>query len=146
HASPTCEYFPKSSGKFICAAPGHNHAALLAAYGCGAVDLSKSEHKTVLNVDMGGGTTKFSLVEDGVVTQTAAISIGARLIAFDEKDKITRIEDPGRTMMKELGYQVELGQTISDKMKEDLGAYMARILFETIEKGPKSPMASSIMV
>jgi ethanolamine utilization protein EutA len=80
------------------------------------------------------------------VTQTAAISIGARLIAFDEKDQITRIEDPGRTMMKELGYKVELGETISDKMKEDFGAYMAKILFEIIEEGPNSPMASSLMV
>jgi len=92
NAQPIVENFAKYSGKFICAAAGHNHEALLAAYGCGAVDLSKSEHKTVLNVDMGGGTTKFSLVEDGVVTQTASISVGARLIAFDEKDKITRIE------------------------------------------------------
>jgi ethanolamine utilization protein EutA len=85
-------------------------------------------------------------VEDGVVTQTAAINIGARLIAFDESDKITRIEDAGRTMMKELGNQVELGQTISDQMKEDFGAYMAKILFETIEIGPNSPMARSLMV
>ena len=70
NAQPIVENFAKYSGKFICAAAGHNHEALLAAYGCGAVDLSKSEHKTVLNVDMGGGTTKFSLVEDGVVSQT----------------------------------------------------------------------------
>ena len=100
------------------------------------MDLSKSEHKTVLNVDMGGGTTKFSLIEDGVVSQTAAISIGARLIAFDENDVITRIEDAGRTMMKELGYRVELGQKITEEMKEDFGAYMAKILFEVIEQGP----------
>src|SRR5262245_45000449 len=146
NAQPIVENFAKYSGKFICAAAGHNHEALLAAYGCGAVDLSKSEHKTVLNVDMGGGTTKFSLIEDGVVTQTAAISIGARLIAFDERDQITRIEDAGRAMMKELGHKVELGQTITDKMKEEFGAYMAKILFEAIETGPKSPMASALMV
>src|SRR3990170_2724793 len=146
NAQPIVENFAKYSGKFICAAAGHNHEALLAAYGCGAVDLSKSEHKTVLNVDMGGGTTKFSLVEDGVVSQTASINIGARLIAFDEKDTITRIEDAGRMMMKELGYKVELGQTISEKMKEDFGAYMAQILFELIERGPSTPLAKQLMV
>src|SRR5207342_2067131 len=91
-------------------------------------------------------TTKLSLIEDGVVTQTAAINVGARLIAFDEKDKITRIEDGGRTMMQELGYRVERGQKITEKMKEDFGAYMAKILFETIEEGPKSPMARQLMV
>ncbi|MEX0804641.1 MAG: ethanolamine ammonia-lyase reactivating factor EutA, partial [Candidatus Binatia bacterium] len=146
NAQPIVEAFAKYSGKFICAAAGHNHEALLAAYGCGAVDLSKSEHKTVLNVDMGGGTTKFSLIEDGVVSQTASINIGARLIAFDEKDTITRIEDAGRMMMKDLGHTVELGDQITDDQKEDLGAYMAKILFETIEQGPISPMAKRLMV
>src|SRR5262249_11350406 len=95
---------------------------------------------------MGGGTTKFSLIEDGVVSQTASINVGARLIAFDEKDIITRIEDAGRTMMKELGHTVELGQKITNKQKEDFGAYMAKILFEVIEQGPTSPMAKSLMV
>ena len=146
NAQPIVENFAKYSGKFICAAAGHNHEALLAAYGCGAVDLSKAEHKTVLNVDMGGGTTKFSLVEDGVVSQTASINVGARLIAFDEKNAMTRIEDAGRVMMKKLGYDVELGQTISEQMKEDFGAYMAKILYEIIERGPSSPMARSLMV
>jgi ethanolamine utilization protein EutA (predicted chaperonin) len=146
NAQPIVENFAKYSGKFICAAAGHNHEALLAAYGCGAVDLSKTEHKTVLNVDMGGGTTKFSLVEDGAVTQTASINVGARLIAFDENDNVTRIEGAGRTMMKELGYKVELGQKITAKMKQDFGAYMAKILFELIEHGPTSPMAKQLMV
>ncbi|MET0501551.1 MAG: ethanolamine ammonia-lyase reactivating factor EutA [Candidatus Binatia bacterium] len=146
NAQPIVEFFAKYSGKFICASAGHNHEALLAAYGCGAVDLSKSEHKTVLNVDMGGGTTKLSLIEDGVVSQTAAISIGARLIAFDENNVTTRIEDAGRTMMKEVGYKVELGQKITEQMKEDFGAYMAKLLFEVIEEGPVSPMAKQLMV
>jgi len=86
------------------------------------------------------------LIEDGVVSQTASINVGARLIAFDEKDIITRIEDAGRTMMKELGHTVELGQKITNKQKEDFGAYMAKILFEVIEQGPTSPMAKSLMV
>ncbi|MBM2805936.1 MAG: Recombinase, partial [Deltaproteobacteria bacterium] len=37
-------------------------------------------------------------------------------------------------------------QKISEKMKEDFGAYMAKILFEVIERGPTSSMASSLMV
>ena len=66
--------------------------------------------------------------------------------SFDEKETITRIENAGRIMMKELGYTVELGQRITDKMKEDFGAYMAKILFEVIEQGPTSPMAKQLMV
>jgi ethanolamine utilization protein EutA len=110
------------------------------------VDLSETEHKTILNVDMGGGTTKFALIQDGVVTQTGSINVGARLIAFDDEQIITRIEDAGRMMMKELGHKVELGKKISEKMKKDFAAYMAKILFEVIEKGPTSPMAKQLMV
>ncbi|MBI1993600.1 MAG: ethanolamine ammonia-lyase reactivating factor EutA, partial [Deltaproteobacteria bacterium] len=146
NAQPIVEYFAKYSGKFICAAAGHNHEALLAAYGCGAVDLSKAEHKTVLDVDMGGGTTKFSLVENGVVTQTASINVGARLIAFDDADVVTRVEDAGRTLMKELGHSVELGRRVSKKQKEDFAALMAQILFELIERGPSTPLAKQLMV
>jgi ethanolamine utilization protein EutA len=146
NAQPIVEFFAKYSGKFICAAAGHNHEALLAAYGCGAVDLSKSEHKNVLNVDMGGGTTKFALIADGVVTQTASINVGARLIAFDDKDIVIRVEDAGRMMMKELGHTVELGQQITANQKEDFAAYMANILFEIIERGPTLPMAKQLMV
>lgn len=146
NAQPIVEYFARYSGKFICAAAGHNHEALLAAYGCGAVDLSKAEHTTVLNVDMGGGTTKFSLVENGVVTQTAAINVGARLIAFDDANVVTRIEDAGRTVMNELGYAVELGKKIINKQKEEFAALMAKILFELIEREPSSPLAKQLLV
>src|SRR5690349_10295656 len=56
NAQPISELFARHSGKFICASAGPNHEALLAAHGCGAVALSKDEHATVLNIDMGGGT------------------------------------------------------------------------------------------
>jgi len=146
NAQPIVEYFAKFSGKFICAAAAHNHEALLAAYGCGAVDLSKAEQNTVLNVDMGGGTTKFSLVENGAVTQTASVNIGARLIAFDENDVVTRVEDAGYILMGELGHKVELGKKITNKQKEELAALMAKVLFELIEGEPKTPLAKQLMV
>jgi ethanolamine utilization protein EutA len=146
NAQPIVEYFAQYAGKFICATAGHNHEALLAAYGSGAVDLSQSEGKTVLNVDMGGGTTKFSLIEHGEVTQTAAINIGARLIAFDASDVVTRIEDAGRILMHEIGSHVALGKKITKAQKEAGAALMAKALVEVIEHGPTSALAKQLMV
>jgi len=146
NAQPIVEYFATYSGKFICAAAGHNHEALLAAYGCGAVELSKSEGKSVLNVDMGGGTTKFALIAGGVVTQTAAINVGARLIAFDDADVVTRLEDAGQVLMQALGHQVELGKKITQKQKADVATLMAQMLCEMIEQGPISRLVKQLMV
>ena len=146
NAQPLVEFFAKYSGKFICAAAGHNHEALLAAYGSGAVDLSRSERANVLNVDMGGGTTKFSLIENGSVNQTAAISVGARLIAFDENGVITRIEAPGRQILAELGFQAELGRRIGPAEQEAFAAALSRTVMEMITQGPQSPLAQQLMV
>jgi ethanolamine utilization protein EutA (predicted chaperonin) len=146
NAQPIVEYFAKYAGKFICAAAGHNHEALLAAYGSGAVDLSKTEHTTVLTVDMGGGTTKFALIEHGEVTQTAAINIGARLIAFDKSNAVTQIEAAGSTLMSQLGYTVALGKKITKKQQEACAALMAKVLFEVIEHGPHSALATQLML
>jgi len=146
NAQPIVEFFAQDSGKFICASAGPNHEALLAAYGCGAVDMSKAEKATILNVDMGGGSTKFSLIEDGVVTQTAAISVGARLVAFDNSDVVMRVEEPGEIIMRELGYNVRLGKKITKMEKEDFAAFMAKIIFEVIEGVHSSPLVKQLMV
>lgn len=146
NSKPILEYFAKDSGKFICATAGPNHEALLAAYGCGAVDLSKTEKAGVLNVDAGGGTTKFSLIQDGVVTQTAAINVGARLIAFDENGTVARVETPAKFIMKELGYTVELGKKLTEKEKEDFAGLMANYIFEVIHGGPSSSLAKKLMI
>jgi ethanolamine utilization protein EutA len=146
NARPIVEFFAKDAGKFICASAGPNHEALLAAYGSGAVEISRSEKARVLNVDMGGGTTKFSLILDGIVTQTASINIGARLIAFDDDDAVTRIERPGRVLMEELGYRVELGKKLSKKQKEEFAALMAKLLFELIEGVPQSELGRGLLI
>ncbi|MFQ6030736.1 MAG: ethanolamine ammonia-lyase reactivating factor EutA, partial [Dehalococcoidia bacterium] len=104
NARPISELFARESGKFICASAGPNHEALLAAYGCGAVALSEAEDATVLNIDLGGGTTKLSLIRGGAVVSTAAIEVGARLIALGEDNLVVRLEQPAKTIMDELGY------------------------------------------
>src|SRR5262247_3185175 len=70
-------------GEFVCASAGHHMEAMLAAYGSGAARVSSDSGKTVLNVDIGGGTTKLALVERGKVTATAALHVGGRLMVAE---------------------------------------------------------------
>jgi len=146
NAQPIVAFFARDAGKFICAAAGHNHEALLAAYGSGAVDISRREQVRVLNVDMGGGTTKLSLINCGVVSQTASISVGARLIAFDEANVVTRLEAPGRVIMAALGCPVALGEKISPEQQTAFASFMAGTIFEVIEQSPGSALTQQLMV
>jgi len=83
------------AGDLVCASAGHHMEAMLAAYGSGAVRASRRDHSRLLNVDIGGGTTKLTLVEDGRIAATAAFHVGGRLIALDEDGTVTRLEPGG---------------------------------------------------
>jgi ethanolamine utilization protein EutA len=146
NARPIAEFFAADSGKFICASAGPNHEAVLASYGCGAVALSKDEHSVVLNVDMGGGTSKLSIIKDGVVAQTAALSVGARLIAFDENNVVNRVEKPAYAIMKEAGGHVALGEPISEADKVAFAKVEARIMVEAMLGQDYSQLMKDMMI
>jgi ethanolamine utilization protein EutA len=146
NAQPITELFAKEAGKFICASAGPNHEALLAAYGCGAVALSHAEQATVLNIDMGGGTTKLSLIRRGVVVGTSAISVGARLLAFDDSNMVTRLETPGKLMLQHLGSSLELASPISEEEKEAIAGLMAETLIEVVQGKDLSKLTTDLLV
>jgi ethanolamine utilization protein EutA len=146
NAQPIAELFQRESGKFICASAGPNHEALLAAYGCGAAAMSKDGKSNIINLDMGGGTAKFSIIQDGIVAQTAALEVGARLIAFDENNVVTRLEKPAIRLMKELGKTISLGQELADDDKRDFVDLMTKTLFEVLLGGSLSPLAKELLL
>lgn len=66
------------SGKFISISAGDRLESTLAAYGSGSITASKQA--PVLNVDIGGGTTKITHCVDGRVHQLTAIEVGGRIL------------------------------------------------------------------
>jgi ethanolamine utilization protein EutA len=70
--------FADKGGTFVCATAGHALEATLAAHGSGSIARSRRDRETILHVDIGGGTTKLALIEDGTIVATSAIRVGAR--------------------------------------------------------------------
>jgi len=50
----------EQGGEFVCATAGHHMESMLAVYGSGAARRSFDEGKRILNIDIGGGTTKLA--------------------------------------------------------------------------------------
>ena len=84
NARRIAELFSNEAGRFVCATAGPTLEAMMAAHGSGAVHKSREEGLTILNIDLGGGTTKISVIDRGRIQGTAAVNIGARLVAFNE--------------------------------------------------------------
>ena len=147
NARAISEFFAAQSGKFICASAGPNHECVLAAHGSGAFDASRRDGATVLNVDIGGGTTKLAVVRAGVIGEIAAVNIGARLVAVDAERRIVRLEDAGRTLGAAVGLDLELGTTLSPAEMEALAAKMADVLEDVmLNAGALSPLTQSLMI
>ena len=110
NARAIADLFSEEAGKFVCASAGHHMECQMAAHGSGAIALSRGHNATLLNVDIGGGTTKFALIEKGRILATCAIAVGGRLIVEDGDNGLTRIEPPVEEVAKALGIELALGQ------------------------------------
>jgi ethanolamine utilization protein EutA len=125
NARAIADVFAAQSGAFVCATAGHHMEATLAAYGSGAVKLSRDHGCRVLNIDIGGGTTKLAVVEDGEVVQTAALHIGGRLAAVDGERRLVRLEPAGKQIAAAAGHAWELGELVAPGAMEAVCERMA---------------------
>src|SRR6476620_12590414 len=91
-------------GDFVTATAGHHMESMLAAYGSGASKVSHDQDKRILNIDIGGGTTKLAIIEKGNVIATAAVHIGGRLQVVDDKGHIDRLDPAGRYHARQAGF------------------------------------------
>ena len=146
NARAVADLFADHAGKFVCASAGHNLEAILAANGSGALALSRHPAQTVLNVDLGGGTSKLALVSNGHVLETAAINVGGRLVAFDSEGALTRIEPSARLVAESLGIALQLGKPLTAANQRGLADALATHLFEAIGREPLSDIAQQLML
>ena len=122
----------EQGGEFVCASAGHHMEAMLAAYGSGAAKASHDSGKRILNIDIGGGTTKLALVERGKVLNTAAVHIGGRLLVVDGESRLVRLDPTGRIHAKLAGFDWKLGDVVTREQMAAVADGMANSLLVAI--------------
>ena len=121
------------AGDLVCAVAGDHMEALLAAYGSGAVKMSREGGgRRLLLVDIGGATAKLAIVRGGDVEATAALAIGGRLIVIDRENRIVRLDRAGRGHAKAAGFDWNLGDRIAPADLATVGEGMAERLADAI--------------
>jgi ethanolamine utilization protein EutA len=135
NAERIAEIVSTRAGDFVCAAAGHHMEAALAAYGSGSARASRDTGRRILNIDIGGGTTKLSIVDGGDVIATAALAVGGRLVAADADGRVVRLEDAGREHAGAAGVALELGGRVSAAGLDAIAAEMADVLTAALAAG-----------
>ena len=78
------------AGEFVVTTAGPDLESVLAAKGAGAVEFSRQTEKPVLHMDIGGGTSNVSLIENGRILRTGCLNVGGRVMKF-EKGKVSYV-------------------------------------------------------
>ncbi|HEY1363108.1 MAG TPA: ethanolamine ammonia-lyase reactivating factor EutA [Xanthobacteraceae bacterium] len=155
NARAIAELFSEEAGRFVCASAGHHMECQMAAHGSGAIALSRGHNATLLNVDIGGGTTKLALIEQGRIRATCAIAVGGRLLVEAsparegrgrEGAALERVEPPAEQIARALGIGLAPGLTLRAAERERIAARMARMIMGLIDLRQPGELARSLMV
>jgi ethanolamine utilization protein EutA len=123
-------------GDFVTATAGHHMESMLAAYGSGASKVSYDRSQRILNIDIGGGTTKLAIVENGNVTATAALHIGGRLQVVDDIGRIVRLDPAGKFHARQAGFYWSRGDVLSPTQLDRVADSMADLLVAALTQRP----------
>ena len=128
------------AGDFVVATAGPDLESILAAKGAGAVEYSAESGKTVLHMDIGGGTSNLSLIRDGKIQQTGCLNVGGRLVKFSESGKIIYLSPvlSGLTSMK-------LGGISAKEERENLARQLTRALEMAAGRREKTELMNMLM-
>jgi len=134
-------------GELVCAAAGDHMEAMLAAHGSGAVAASaQGAGKRILNIDIGGATTKFAVVDNGRVTATAALQVGGRLMAVDLSNTIIRLDPAGARHGALNGVDWRRGDMARPEDMARVAQAMARAIVAALVERPLPAEVASLFV
>jgi len=85
------------------------------------------------------------VIQSGRITATACINIGGRLLAYDGDMVITRIEEAGERLLREIGLTRKMGQAITSIEIEGMCRVMASTLVDVSTGAPTTRLAKELM-
>ena len=108
------------AGDFVVATAGPALESILAGKGSGAWDYSRKHRCSVVNLDIGGGTTNFALFEDGELRDTGCLNVGGRLMKF-KNGKCTYLSPVLRPYFTPESPPRQVAKFLAEILEESLG-------------------------
>jgi ethanolamine utilization protein EutA len=138
------EIFANEAGKFVCASAGHHLESTLAAYGSGATALSRDKGACGLHVDIGGGTTKLALIDQGEILGVAAFAVGGRLVARDDDGRWTRVDESAHLTCADLGIEPAPDRLADPGTRRAIAERLAGLIADQIAGGPADELGRAL--
>ncbi len=135
------------AGDLVCAAAGARMEAMLAARGSGAVEASRGRGgMRILNIDIGGATTKLALIDDGRIIATSALGIGGRLAATGRDGRLARWDRRVEVFARRAGVTPADDGVISTDEMARIASAMADALIAALAARPMAPDTAELFI
>lgn len=132
NANTVLEMLSDMAGDFVVATAGPDLESVLSARGAGADKQSEEHRQTVVNIDIGGGTSNLAKFYKGNLKGVSCLDIGGRLIKI-EAGKITYIYPKIQKLAAEHGIQVHVGDRADEQTLYRICEHMADQLAMAID-------------
>jgi ethanolamine utilization protein EutA len=136
----------KDAGKLVAALPAPTSKVFSQRWDQGRQLDQKEHRKTIMSCDIGGGTSNFAISRNGEVLSTSCIAVGGRLLAMDSEIRIRQLADPAVRVMKEIGLDYRLGDSIPKPDIEKIATKLAEVLIEVMTGPARSSLARDLMM
>ena len=123
NARAVLEQMSGFAGDFVVATAGPDLESVLAAKGAGADAYSEKTGKSILHMDIGGGTSNLALIKDGKIVDTGCLNVGGRLLKMDNTGKVRYISP----VLKNL-CDIQLGEVMTKQQVEKIAKMLVKVL------------------
>ncbi len=128
------------AGDFVVATAGPDLESVLASKGAGAVEYSEKTGKTVLHIDIGGGTSNMALIRAGHIIQTGCLNVGGRLLKLDSNAVVTYVSP----VLKDL-CTITAGQRPGERELQNIAELLCRGLAMAAGRIPRTALLNQLM-
>lgn len=133
------------AGEFVVSTAGPDLEAIIAGKGSGARQYSKEQRCTVVNMDIGGGTTNIALFDCGEVIAKGCLDIGGRQIIVSPDNQIEYISESARKIARHKGLHLEKGRQVTVSQLAQVTDGMTELLEELLGLCPAGDLLRKVV-
>lgn len=127
------------AGDFVVATAGPDLESIISGKGAGAHIYSKEHSTSVVNIDIGGGTSNLALFTRGDVRETGCLDIGGRLIKVNAVTKeINYISPKIEKIIEQNGFNLKIGTIATVENIKPIVNIMVELLEQSVGIGKQT--------
>lgn len=133
------------AGDFVVATAGADLESVIAAKGAKVDEYSKQNMKTIVNVDIGGGTSNYALVNFGSVVDTGCLDIGGKIVSFNENNLVTDMTTKAEQICRANNINLKVGEVFKLEELKQFAKICAISIFDYLEEDYKSKSTNTFV-